>query len=91
MSDELMTVGELRQQLEGLSDNTKISFAGGLNFYRFNRVDDDEVFLEFNEPQGFLEDSFKKRNPNVKVVFISDDVEWDEGGIVGGPVDVCVR
>lgn len=92
MSEDLMTVGDLKQKLEGLSDDTKISIAGNLSIYRFKRVANDEVFMEFNEAPGFLEDSFKKRNPNVQVVFIrTDNVEWDESGIVGGPVDVTVR
>lgn len=92
MSDNTITVGELREHLNGLSDDTKISFAGGLSFYRFKLIADDEVFLEFNEPQAFLEQSFKKKNPNVKVAFIGiDDVAWDEDGITAEPVNVSVR
>ena len=92
MEDNLMTVGELKERLQGLSNDTKISFAGGLTFYRFKVVADDEVFLEFNEPQAYLEPSFKKNNPNVKVAFIGiDDIACDENGIASEPVDVTVR
>ena len=38
-----MTVGELKRQLKGLRDGDKITFAGGLTFYRLKRVADDEV------------------------------------------------
>jgi len=91
MSDHAMTVGDLKSQLRGLTDDTKLSFAGGLTFYRLKRRADDEVFVEFNEPQADLTPAFKKRNPNVKVAFIAtESVEWDKSGIVGS-VDVTVR
>lgn len=58
-----------------------------MTFYRLKRVADDEVFLEFNEPQAYLSDSFKQKSPNVKVAFIdTSDVQWDESGIIGEPI-----
>lgn len=86
------TVGDLKRHLAGLDDDVTLSFAGDLTFYRLKRIADDEVFLEFNEPQAYLSDSFKKKNPNVKVAFIdTSNVQWDESGIIGGPIDVEVR
>lgn len=65
--------------------------SGGLSFYRFKNWGDDAVVLEFNEPQGYLSDAFKKRNPNVKVVFIDDAAaDMDESGMVGS-LDISVR
>ena len=84
MSENSITVGDLKRSLSGLSDNTTITFAGGLTFYRLKRWGDEEVFVEFNEAQADLTPEFKKRNPHVKVAFISTEaVEWDEGGIIG--------
>lgn len=92
MTDTTFTVGDLRRELQGLSDDTKLSFDGGLSFARLKRWGDDEFVLLFGEAQGFLDEAFKKKNPGVKVVFMrTDDVEWDESGMVGGPIDVSVR
>lgn len=92
MTDTTYTVGDLRRALQGLSDDTRLSFDGGLTFGRLKRWGDDEMVLLFAEPQGFLDDAFKKRNPGVKVVFMrTDDVQWNASGTVGGPVDVTVR
>ncbi len=92
MSIEAMTVGELRAQLEGLNASDKIHLPGGLSFYQLKRCAENEYYIEVNEPQAYLSDEFKKENPQVKVAFISvDDVEWDESGIVGGPVDVEIK
>jgi hypothetical protein len=92
VSSITFTVGDLRQQLQGLSDSTKLSFDGGLTFGRLKRWGDDEFVLLFEQPQGALSESFKKRNPGVKVVFVkTDDVKWDESGIVSDPIDVSVR
>lgn len=89
MPSEPMTVGELRQQLEGLKDSDTLHLPGGLSFYRLKRWSDDEYLLEVNEPQAYLSKEFKQKNPHLKVAFISvEEVEWDEEGIVGGPVDV---
>lgn len=88
---ETMTVGELRKQLQGLPDNHRLSFSGGLSFYRMKRWADDEHIIEFNEPEGYLSEGFKKRNPNVKVVFIgTQNTAWDEAGVIG-QIDVEVR
>lgn len=92
MSDDVFTVGDLKRQLQGFDDDTILTFSGGLTFYRLKRWGDDKVILEFGEPEGYLEPSFTNRNPNVKVVFIrNDNVEWDESGTVGGPINVAVR
>ena len=89
MSNEAMTVGELREILEGLKDTDKIYLPGGLSFYRLNMVADDEFYIEPNEPQAYLSDTFKKKNPQIKVAYIKiDDIEFDESGIVGEPINV---
>jgi hypothetical protein len=91
MSNEV-TVGDLRRQLQAYSDDDKLTFAGGLTFYRVRAWGDNEASIEFNEPEGYLSNEFKKKNPSVKVVFIStDNVEWNESGVIGGPIDVSVR
>jgi len=93
MSDEpLFTVEELRRALKGLDGDARLTFSGGLSFYRLKRWGDKEFVVEFNEPQGYLDEKFKARNPNVKVVFIrTDNIAWDESGVVVEPVDVGVR
>ena len=89
MSYEPITVGELKEQLANLNDSDKIHLPGKLSFYRLKRRADDEIFIEVNEPQAYLSGNFKKKNPHVKVAFINiDDIEWDESGIIGGPVNV---
>jgi hypothetical protein len=87
-----ITVGELKKMLQGHKDDTRISLAGGLTIYRIKTIADDEVFLEFNEPQAYLEPSFRKKNPNVKIAFIAiDDIAWVDDGIAAEPIDVSVR
>ena len=66
----IITVGDLRDQLNGLDVNTKLLFPGGLTLYRLKQVASDEVFLEFNESEASLPDEFRKDNPHVKVAFI---------------------
>lgn len=91
MSGTEYTVGELRRAIEGIRDDTKLSFGGGLTFYRVKRVADDEVYIEWGEPQADLDQQFRKKNPHVKVAFISlETVGWEEGGIIGS-VDVSIR
>ena len=91
MSENAITVGDLKRSLSGLPDDTKLTFAGGLTFYRVKRWGDDEVFIEFNEAQADLTPAFKKKNPQVKVAFISTDaVEWDKNGMTGS-VNVTIR
>ena len=77
------TVGKLRRHLKGLDDDVKISFSGGLTFYRLKHWDDNEFVVEFDEPVAYLSESFKKRNPNVKVAFIRVG-EFDESN----PIEV---
>jgi hypothetical protein len=64
------TVGDLRRQLKFLDDDVKLSFCGGLTFYRLKRWGDNEFIVEFNEPEAYLPESFRKKNPDVKVAFI---------------------
>lgn len=64
-----MTVGDLKRQLSGVDDDTEISFAGGLTFYRFKRWGDNELLLEFTEAQAATSDSFKRKHPNILVSF----------------------
>jgi len=91
MASETMTVGELKRHIKSLKDSDKLSFSGGLSFYRLKKWDEDEFIVEFNEPIGFLSDNFKKNNPNVKVVFIdTENTEWNESETVG-EIDVNVR
>lgn len=71
-----ITVGDLRNQLNGLDAKMKLSFPGGLTLYRLKQVAIDEVFLEFNESEASLPDEFKTDNPHVKVAFI--DHSYDE-------------
>jgi hypothetical protein len=86
------TVGDLRSHLDGLDDTVKLSFSGHLTFQRLKRWGDNEFIVEFDEPQAFLSDEFKKNNPNVKVAFIdTSGVELDESGLAGGPIDVEIR
>lgn len=87
------TVGELLDHLKGFPEDAQLTFSGGfLNFYRLKMRGDNLVDLEFSEAQADLSPEFRKDNPHVKVAFISlDDVEWDESGVLGGPIDVSVR
>ncbi|BBO74375.1 hypothetical protein DSCW_17920 [Desulfosarcina widdelii] len=86
-----LTVGELKKRLSVYKDSAKISFAGGLTFYQLKTWSDNELFVEFNEPEGYLSDEFRKRNPGVKVVFIDPTgANCSASGIIGD-VDVSVR
>lgn len=76
MTDEAMTVGELKRHLARLSDSDSIYLPGNLTFYRIKQRGENKFYIEVNEAVGYLSDDFKKRNPRVKVVFLStDDVE----------------
>ncbi len=91
MNQSNLNVGELKRQLGNLPDDTQIIFDGNLNFYRVKRWSDTEVIIQFNESQADFTPEFKKRNPNVKVAFIStESTEWDESGIIGS-VNVTIR
>ena len=72
-----------------MNDDDKIHLPGGLSFYRFKRWGDDEYIMEANEPAAYLSDEFKEKNPGVKVAFMNiDEVEFDEDGVVGSPINV---
>jgi hypothetical protein len=91
MNEDELTVGDLKNALSGWSEETKLTFAGGLTFYRVERWGDNGAFIEFNEAQAYLAPDFKKKNPQIKVAFISTDVvEWDEKGLIGS-VDVTLQ
>ncbi|MBN8849882.1 MULTISPECIES: hypothetical protein [unclassified Sphingomonas] len=91
MSDTDYTVGELRRCLEGISDDTKLSFGGGMTVYRIKQYAGDEVYLEWNEPFAFLDEKFRKNNPHIKVAFVDlNAADFDESGLLGS-VDVSIR
>jgi hypothetical protein len=91
MSGSDFTVGDLRRQLAIWPDDTKLTFGGGLTFYRVKQWDDDEVFIEWGEAQADLNPAFRKRNPHIMVAFINpSSVDWDENGMIGS-VDVSIR
>lgn len=71
---EVMTVGELRRELNGLPEDTKLIFGGGLTFYRLKRWSDDEFVVQFNEIEAELAPSFKKKHPSVIVAFCRFDM-----------------
>lgn len=90
--EDAFTVGDLREELASYGDDVRLSFSGRLTFGRLKRLGTNEVFLEFEEAQAYLSERVKKRNPNLKVAFISTShVEWDESGLLGGPIDVELR
>lgn len=90
MSDEF-TVGDLKRQLAGLDDDTKLTFGGRLTFYRVKRCGDNEVYIEWNEPQAFLDGHFRKKNPHIQAAFVGlNAAEWHEGGMIG-EIDVSIR
>ena len=92
VDQESWTVGDLKRELDGLSDDTKLSFAGGLSFFYLKRQSDDACIFEFNEAQARLSDAFKQKNPHVKVAFIdAGTVEWGESGVTGSSAEVEVQ
>jgi hypothetical protein len=91
MDGYTITVGDLKRQLASFPDDMELTFQGGLTLYRLKQRAENSVNVEFNEAQGYLSDSFKKRNPNVKVAFIdTSNVQWDKEDVIGGPIDVEV-
>jgi hypothetical protein len=64
-----ITVGELRRQLEGLSDNARLEFDGGLTLSEVDRVGDNNFVVLFREFQAELSPEFRKRHPSVLVAF----------------------
>ena len=92
MSYEPITVGELRAHLKGLNDSDKIHLPGELSFNELRHRGGNEYIILVNEPEAYLREDFKERNPHVKVAFIrADNIKWDKTGIVGGPIDVEIR
>lgn len=93
MTDEL-TVADLRSYLDAMEDTDKIEFQGGLQFSQFKRWSDDTHILCFAQPDAYLEQSFKKRNPHVLVAFINNDYmdtsEASEDGAILGSINVSV-
>lgn len=66
---EKFTAGDLRRALSGISDDTEISFAGGLTFYRFKRWADNEFVLEFGEAEAATSERFRREHPSILVSF----------------------
>ncbi|RCL28581.1 hypothetical protein C6A77_05665 [Pseudomonas sp. AFG_SD02_1510_Pfu_092] len=89
MSDQTFTVGELKRRLQGIPDDDILEFDGGLTFNRIKRRGDDLVVLEFAEPQAYLDEDFRKRNPHVQVAFVSDS--GPEDGEPVWSVDVGIQ
>ncbi len=75
MSETEFTVGDLRRWLKPYRDTDKLSFAGRLTFYKAKSVGDDEVYIEFNEHEAFLQPEFLRKNPTVKVIFCESQLE----------------
>lgn len=67
------TVGELRQHLSGLADETELSFDGGLTFGHLKRWGDDHFVLLFAEMQASLSEEFRKEHENILVSFCKPD------------------
>lgn len=61
-----LTVGDLKRELSGLSDDTKLSIDGGLTVSHIKRIADDEVVLLFAEVQADLSAQTRKA---IKVAF----------------------
>lgn len=92
MTDEAITVGELKDCLAELSDSDKIYLPGNLTFYRIKQRGKNKFYIEVNEILANLSEEFKERNPHIKVAFVSiDNIELDENGVLRGPIDVDVR
>ncbi|WP_298159812.1 hypothetical protein [Brevundimonas sp.] len=77
MSD--ITVGDLKRQLAGWPDDTELEFQGGMTFYRLKTRGKNMVQLEFNEPQAYLTEEFRQREPEVFVAFFRPE---DNGELV---------
>jgi hypothetical protein len=64
-----ITVGDLKRQLAGLPDDAELRFQGGMTLYRLKWRGKNMVQLEFNEPQAYLTEEFRQREPEVFVAF----------------------
>lgn len=89
MSEPKFTVGDLQFMLQNLNPDDELEFDGGLTFNRIKRRGDDLQVMEFCEPQAFLDEKFRKKNPHVQVAFIRDE-GFEEGEMVRS-VDVSIR
>ncbi len=91
ISKTTFTVGDLRDQLQEYSDDTLLSFEGELTFDHMKNCGENEVMVLFAEVQADLT-HLKKKYPHVKVAFLeTGDVEFDESGVLGRPVNVTLR
>lgn len=89
MSD--FTVGDLKRQLQHLDDGTRLSFGGKLTFYRVKSCGEGEAYIEWNEPQAFLDGHFRTKNPHIQVAFVRlDTAEWQEGSDLA-MIDVAIK
>ncbi|BCQ63158.1 hypothetical protein PBOI14_49080 [Pseudomonas sp. Boi14] len=89
MNEQKFTVGDLQRQLRNLDPEDELQFDGGVTFYRIKRRGDDLQVLEFCEPQAFLDDKFRKKNPHIQVAFVRVEA-FDEGEMVQ-EMDVGIR
>jgi len=71
MSD--FTVRDLKDQLANWPDDMELEFAGGMTFYRLKQRDKNMLQIEFSEPQVYLTEEFRKRQPEVFVAFFRPD------------------
>lgn len=63
------TVADLKRQIAGWPDDMALEFQGGMTFYRLKQRATNMLQLEFNEPQVFLTEAFRQREPEVFVAF----------------------
>ncbi|MGY2263538.1 hypothetical protein [Pseudomonas sp. SDO5561_S422] len=89
MSDQKFTVGDLQDHLRNLNADDELQFDGGMTFNRIKRRGDDLQVLEFCEPQAYLDEEFRKNNPDIQVAFLRAD-DFDEGEMIQ-EVDVSIR
>jgi hypothetical protein len=73
MEKHIVTVGELRRQLESYPDDHEIGFSGGLTLGRVKSRGPELVNIEFAEVQADLDEEFRAEHPNVLVVFLKPE------------------
>lgn len=83
--NDTFTVGELRRHLKSFPDNFKISFDGDVHFNRMKIIDDDELFIEWQEIHTELSPQFPKQHPTVKVAFCDTGYEGGEVEVISVP------
>lgn len=74
-----ITVGDLKRQLAAWPDDAELEFQGGMTFYRLKMRGKNMVQLEFNEPQAYLTEEFRQREPEVFVAFFRPE---DNGELI---------